>query len=111
MELMIKPRLDNLFDRAIRAILPWNVSGYPGVRRGAFELLSGRLTMDSIGQIKNGRRRAPAYAARILATYLEQRATRDAALAAELSAYADAYVDKRVQHCRNMSHKYHRHAL
>ena len=78
---------DTLMSRALSWVLPWSLSTYPGVSRGAAELLSGAATRHAIRAWRRGQNPMPRWAAEMLAGYIRARLASGQALLAELESY------------------------
>ncbi len=86
----IAPRAQHwatIWGRAIAWLLPWDASGYPGVRAGVVELLAGRSTWSAFKMWRSGTRTAPEWFAGILAGLIEARLASGAVILRELRDY------------------------
>ena len=83
----LAPAYAGLFSRCVAWVLPWSMSDYPGIQRGAAELLGGAAGRWAIRSWRRGARPMPDWAARMLADYLRRRIEAGQALVAELEAY------------------------
>ena len=77
----------SLMSRALSWILPWSLSSYPGIFRGAAELLGGAASTPAIKSWRRGERPMPRWVAEMLAGYIRARLASGQALLAELESY------------------------
>ncbi len=82
----IAVRRSNLPDRVVMWLFPWTVTTYPGQHRGVLGVLGRRITWDTVRHWLHDRRPVPAWAAEVLADYIEARCRAGLELAAELRA-------------------------
>ena len=76
-------RMGTLIDRAIRWLLPWEAAEYPGIARGAAQILP-FLSPGTIRSVRRGKRRLMPYVASHLADMIEADCLRGMAVVAEL---------------------------
>ena len=92
------PSPNVLASRALYALCPWTVAGYPGRTRAYAEYCRGYLGASSLEMLRHGRRLLQAGLARHLAQLLRSRAEAYLALVVELEEHAgmmDARGDRR----------------
>ena len=79
-------RRSSLSDRVVGWLFPWTVETYPGVHRGFLAVLGNRVSWDVVRHWLHDRRPVPAWAAEVLADYIEARCRAGLELVAELRA-------------------------
>lgn len=79
-----------LCEQAIRWLMPWTLSTFPGLRKGILSILPGVYTWQAVQHWRRGRRHLPAHVAEAMAEMIGARCRAGQSLEAELRAHAAA---------------------
>lgn len=82
-------------DRAVLWLLPWKITGYPGIAKGIRELTG--IAWSTLKGYRTGRRPIPGRVARIFSDIIRSRCEAGLAICAELDAIEANYVSGRAK--------------